>query len=115
MHHMVTTEHPAKRGGRERIQYSDRILGPGQKARAFRGTAIRRLQDQSAPTSPQPLARLLEPSDGLPGAACEPKQLADPPDQRRLKHGREILGHCDRTARGPGEGTPQASLGAGGF
>ena len=111
---MVTTEDPAKRCGRKRIQTTDRP-GAGQEPRALRRAAVRRLQDQPAPTSPQPLARLFEPGDRLPGAACEPKQLADPPDQRRLKHGRKILGHCDRTARGPGKRTPQASLGAGGF
>ena len=86
-----------------------------EKSCAFRRTAIRRLQDQPAPTRSQTLARLVEPRDRLPGTASEPEQFADPPDQRRLEHGRKIGGHDDRAARGPGEGAPQASLSASGF
>jgi hypothetical protein len=115
VHHMVTPEHPTKRRSRKRSVYRHCIRRAGQEARAFRGTTIRRLQDQPSPTRPQPFPRLVEPGDSLTGAACEPKLLADPPDQRCLEHGREIGGHCDRATRGPGESSPQASLGASGF
>ena len=86
-----------------------------EKPRAFRDAAVRRLQDQPSSTGPQPLPRLVEPRDRLAGAPGESQQLADPPDQRRLEHGRKIGGHDDRATCGPGEGTPQSSLGASGF
>jgi hypothetical protein len=112
---MVTTEHATKRRSRQRIRHRNRTRGTGQKASAFCRTAIRRLQDQPTPTSPQPLTRLVEPGNRLPGTSCESKQLADPPGQSRLEFGGEIGRHNDRATRGPGECTPQASLGAGGF
>ncbi len=112
---MVTTEHLAKRRRRKRVKYRDPVPAAGKKTRALGYAAIRGLQDQPAPTTPQPLARLVEPRDRLAGTPGKSQQLADPPGQRRLEQGRKIRGHGDRTACGPGEDTPQTSLGAGGF
>jgi hypothetical protein len=110
---MVTPEHLTKHRSRKGIQYRDRIRRSGEKARPLGHATVRCLEDQSPPTTPQPLTRLVEPRNSLPRAPGESEQLADPPDQRRFEHGRKIWGHSDRTASGPGEGTPQPSLGAG--
>ncbi len=115
MHHMVTTEHPAKRRPRKRIQNCDPLPGTGEKSRALRRAAVRRLQDQSTPTSPQPLTRPVKPGNRLAGPSSEPEKLADPPRQRRIEFSRKIGGYDDRATRSPGESTPQASLGASGF
>jgi len=115
MHHMVTTEHATKLCRRKWIENPDPLSGTGEKSRAFRRAAVRRLQDQSSPTSPQPLTRLVEPRDGLARAPGETQQFADPPNQSRLEHGGKIGGYDDRATCGSGEGTPQSSLGAGGF
>jgi hypothetical protein len=106
MHHMVTAEHPAKRRSRKWRKNADRLTGAGQETRTFVRTAVRCLQDQSAPTAPQPLSRLIEPCHRLAGTTREPQQLADPPNQSRFKHGRKIGGYDDRTSRSPGEGAP---------
>jgi hypothetical protein len=115
MHHMVTTEHAAKRRGRQRVENADPLPRAGQKACTFRRAAVRRLQDQSAPTGPQPLTRLVESCDRLAGSPGKPHELPDPLNQHRLKDGRKIGGHSDGTARGPCEYTPKSSPGAGGF
>ena len=65
--------------------------------------------------APQPLARLVEARHRLTGPPRKSQQLTDPPGQRRLEHSKEIRGHSHRTTCGPGEGTPQTSLGARGF
>jgi hypothetical protein len=112
---MVTPEHLTKHRSRKGIQYCDWIRRSGEKARPLGHTAVRCLEDQSSPTTPQPLTRLVKPRDSLPRTPGEPKQLADPPDQRRFEHGRKIWGHGHSTACGPGEYTPQPSLGASGL
>jgi len=71
MHHMVTTEHATKLCRRKWIENPDPLSGTGEKSRAFRRAAVRRLQDQSSPTSPQPLTRLVEPRDRLAGPSGE--------------------------------------------
>jgi len=115
MHHMVTTEHSAKLRCRKRIENNHSIPGARQEPRTLRDAAVRRLQDQPSSTGPQPLPRLVEPRDGLARAPGETQQFADPPNQSRLEHGGKIGGYDDRATCGPGEGTPQSSLGAGGF
>ena len=112
---MVTTEHLAKRRRRKRVKYRDPVPAAGEKPCALRRAAVRGLQNQSAPTGPQPLARLVEARHRLTGPPRKSQQLTNPPGQRRLEYGKEIRGHSHRTTCGPGEGTPQTSLGARGF
>jgi len=88
MHHMVTTEYPAKLLSWQGMQYRDRIRRAVQEAGAFRRASIGRLQDQCSPTIPQPLTRLIEPRNCLSSTARQAKQLADTPVQRRFEHGR---------------------------
>ena len=112
---MVTTEHLAKRHRRKRVKYSDPVPAAGEKPCALRRAAVQGLQNQSAPTGPQPLARLVETRHRLTGPPRKSQQFTNPPGQRRLEYGREISRHNHRTACGPGEETPQTSPGARGF
>ncbi len=57
----------------------------------------------------QPLPRLGESGNRLPGASGKPKVLADPPHQRSLQTGEEIGGHRHRGTGRLGERAPGAS------
>ncbi len=115
MHHAITPEYAPQRLRRQRGD--DRHLPgiAGQKPGTLGLAPVRSFQDQPSPATPQPFPRLLEAGNGLAGAAGQAKQIADPPDQRRLEQDGKILGHCDRAAGGPGERSGQATFVAGGF
>ena len=97
MHHMVTTEHPAKRRRRKRSQHSHRIPGAGQKARAFRRAAVRRLQDQPAPTVRSHSRALSNPATACPARRASPSNSPI----RRTSAASSTAGRSGGTMTGP--------------
>ena len=111
---MVTTEHLAKRRRRKRVKYRD-PSPPPVRNRARSAALPSEACKSICSDRPQPLARLVEARHRLTGPPRKSQQLTNPPGQRRLEYSKEIRGHSHRTTCGPGEGTPQTSLGARGF
>ncbi len=105
MHHIVTSKYASQCRPWQRIDHANVLPNTGKESRPFRLATVRRLYNQPGVSGTHPFARFFETCNGLPSATGEAKQLADPPDQRRIQHDREIGGHQYRTASGPGKRT----------